>query len=145
MLLGCILYISPWKLLQYKLFQKNAAECYQPAGNNIFCTCFTEIEVAAGSNGSSNGGAAAIEEQGGFWWSRKSKAKKSTATKNRTSQRRQVTCPKPECGVSHASVFSTVLFTVLFRKLIVWSARAFGIKEIVLNKQSHPRMMYVMY
>jgi len=82
------------------MFQLKAVECYQPAGNNIFCTCYTEIEV-----GSCNSDTAAVakstsEEQGGLWWSRKTKANKRPSAKKKTTQRRQVTCPNADCGVS---------------------------------------------
>ena len=93
-------------MLQYDMFQYEAAKCYVPAGNNIFCTCYTEIIV--GSAGS-DAAAATREtaEQGGRWWSRESKSSKKSAAKKKPTQRRRVTCPNTECGVSN----STAVFT----------------------------------
>ena len=93
-------------MLQYEMFQYEAAKCYVPAGNNIFCTCYTEIIVgSAGSDVTT----ATVEsvEQGGRWWSRERKSSKKSAAKKKPAQRRRVTCPKAECGVSCITVVFT--------------------------------------
>ena len=89
------------------MFQYEAAKCYQPAGNNIFCTCYTEIVVGSGG---SDAVAATREstEQGGRWWSREGKSSKKSSAKKKPAQRRRVTCPNTECGVSYiTAVFAT--------------------------------------
>lgn len=95
-------------MLQYEMFQLKAAQCYQPAGNNIFCTCYTEIEVGSSSSSSTAAVTKGTEVQGGLWWSRRSKAdKKSPSAKKKPTQRRRVTCPNTECGVSCVKVFTS--------------------------------------
>lgn len=87
-------------MLQYEMFQIKAAQCYQPPGNNIFCTCYTEIDVGSGSS-TATAVTKDTEEQGGLWWSRKSKSDKKSAAKKKPAQRRRVTCPNTECGKAY--------------------------------------------
>lgn len=82
------------------MFQLKAVECYQPAGNNIFCTCYTEIEVGSGDSDAAAVAKDTSEEQGGLWWSKKTKAGKKSSAKKKTMQRRRVNCPSADCGVS---------------------------------------------
>lgn len=84
------------------MFQYSAAKCYEPEGNNIFCTCFTEIDVGSSSSAAAVADTSkSTDEQGGLWWSWRSKANKKSAAKKKTTQkRRRITCPNAECGVS---------------------------------------------
>lgn len=87
--------------MQYKIFQHKAIECYQPMGNNIYCTnCFTEIDIGSSSSDVVAVTKSNAEEQGGLWWSRKTKATKKSSAKKKPLQRRRVTCPTATCGVS---------------------------------------------
>lgn len=91
------------------MFQYEAAKCYEPAGNNIFCTCYTEIEV-----GSATSATASVtnetEEQGSLWWKRKSKTdKKAASAKKKAPQRRRVTCPNTSCGVSFTLIVTMII------------------------------------
>ena len=82
------------------MYQLKAAECYQPTGNNIFCTCYTEIDVGSASIVTTEA-PKSTEEQGSLWWSWRGKSSKKAAAKKKASQkRRRVTCPNTDCGVS---------------------------------------------